>query len=824
MDGLLADLRYACRGVLKNPAFAAVAIAALALGIGANAAIFSVVNGVLLQPLPYPEPERLTRLCRTYPQGEGCAISVPKFMTWRRAQSFDGMTAYDFAGPGLNLSGGDRPEQVRGIHASADYFRVLGQSPAIGRTFTADEDRPGGPHVAILSHTIWATRLGNDPAIVGKTIAINGEPHTVIGILPERFHPDPSGIDIFLPLQADPNSANQGHFLSVAARLKPGVTLDAARAEMALLGNEFRRANPRWMDKTESVGVQTMQELAVKDTRPALLILLGAVALVLLIACANVANLLLARSAARQKEIAIRAAIGAARIDIIRQVLVESVLLSSLGAVAGLVLGVWGARVLIALSPGDLPRAADLANAPLLTSMLDWRLLAFTVGAALFTGILFGLAPALHLAGANLGLALKEGGDRGSTGVRIGRTRGALVIAEMSLAVVLLVGALLLIRTFVGLRAINPGFDPRNVLLLEASLAGSKYSTARQVESLTRQVTSRINALPGVQSSAMSLSVPTFQSFDLPFRIEGRPLSGDSMFHGDEQWRFGSPDYFRTLAIPLQRGRLFTEADTGGATPVAIVNAAFAKKYWPDADAIGQQMTIGKGLGPEFEDPVRVIVGVVSNVRENGLDQGEPPVMYLPAAQVSDTLVKLGNTVIPMTWMVRTAANPLSLTASVQREFLAVDGQLAIAHVRTLEQAIGESIARQSFNMLLLTIFGAIAVLLAAIGIYGLMSYSVEQGTHEIGVRLALGAARGDILALIVGRGMRLAAVGVVVGALAAIGATRVLSRMLFGVRATDPISYAAVVAALAAIAFAACYVPARRAMRLDPIIAMRQE
>jgi predicted permease len=322
----------------------------------------------------------------------------------------------------------------------------------------------------------------------------------------------------------------------------------------------------------------------------------------------------------------------------------------------------------------------------------------------------------------------------------------------------------------------------------------------------------------------LSLSVPTFQSFDLPFRIEGRPLNGDAMFHGDEQWRFGSPAYFRTLGIPLQRGRLFTEGDTGGTTPVVIINAAMAKKYWPDADAIGQQMTIGKGLGPEFEDPVRVIVGVVGNVRENGLDQGEPPVMYLPAAQVSDTLVKLGNTVIPMTWMVRTAANPLALTPSVQREFLAVDGQLAIAHVRTLEQAVGESIARQSFNMLLLTIFGAIAVLLAAIGIYGLMSYSVEQGTHEIGVRLALGAARRDILALIVGRGMRLAAIGVVVGALAAFGATRVLSRMLFGVRATDPVSYAAVVAALAAIAFVACYLPARRAMRLDPIIAMRQE
>jgi predicted permease len=816
-------LRYAFRILIKNPGFSAVAIAALALGIGANAAIFSVVNGVLLQPLPYPEPERLMRLCRQYPNGQGCAVSIPKFMTWRRAQTFDAMTAYDFAGPGLNVSGGDRPEQVRGIHVSADYFRVFGTVPAIGRTFAADEDRPGAAHVAVLAHSLWATRFGGDARIVGTAIVLNGEPYTIVGILSDRFRPDPKA-DVFIPLQPDPNSANQGHFLSVAARLKPGVTIDAARAEMKLLGDDFRRANPRWMDQAELVGVETMQELAVRDARPALLVLLGAVALVLLIACANVANLLLARSAARQKEIAIRAAIGASRGDIIRQVLVESVLLSSIGAVVGLVIGIWGAHALLALSPGDLPRAADFADASLVRSILDWRLLGFTAAIGVLTGVLFGLAPALHLARANLGLALKEGGDRGSTGVRVGRTRGMLVVAEMSLAVVLLVGALLLIRTFAGLRAVNPGFNPTNVLTVETSLAGAKYATTRQVESLTRQVTARINALPGVQASALALSLPTFPSFDLPFRIEGRPLAGDSQFHGDEPWRFGSPDYFRTLGIPLQRGRLFTDADTGGASPVLIVNAAMARQYWPDGDAIGQQITIGKGLGPEFDDATRQIVGIVGDVREIGLNSPAPAVMYLPAAQVPDALTRVGNAVLPITWVVRAAANPLALTPSIQREFLAVDSQLAIAHVRTMEQALSESIARQSFNMLLLTIFGAIALLLAAIGIYGLMSYSVEQGAHEIGVRLALGAARRDILTLIVGRGMRLVAIGVVVGAVAAIGATRVLSRMLFGVRSTDPATYALVAGALAAIAFVACYLPARRAMRLDPIMAMRQE
>jgi predicted permease len=819
MAHLLSNFRYACRLLIKNPGFTTVAVAALTLGIGANAAIFSVVNAVLLQPLPYPEPERLMRLCRQYPNGEGCAISIPKFTTWRRAQSFDGMTAYDFAGPGLNLSGGDRPEQVRGIHVSADYFRVFGTAPAIGRTFTAEEDRPGGPHVAVLAHSLWAARFGSDPSMIGRGIPLNGEPYTVIGVLPERFRADPKA-DVFIPLQADPNSANQGHFLNVAARLKRGVTIDAARAEMKLLGDEFRRANPRWMGPTEHVGVTAMQELAVRNARPALLVLLGAVALVLLIACANVANLLLARSAARQKEMAIRAAIGAGRGDIIRQVLVESVLLSMAGTAAGLLIGVWGARALLALSPGDLPRAADLAEA----GLLDWRLLAFTAAVGLLTGVLFGLAPALHLARANLGAALKEGGDRGSTGVRVGRTRGVLVVAEMSLACVLLVGALLLIRTFAGLRSVNPGFDPRNVLTLETSLGGAKYATSKQVEALTRQVTARINALPGAQASALALSLPPFPSFDLPFRIEGRPLAGDSQFHGDEHWRFGSPGYFQALGIPLQRGRVFTESDTGGAPPVLIVNAAMARKYWPKGDAIGQQLTIGKGLGPEFDDATRQIVGIVGNVHETGLDQGVPPVMYLPAAQVPDAIIRLSNAVLPMTWIVRTASNPSAFAPSVERAFREVDAQLAISHVRTLEQAIGESMARQSFNMLLLTIFGAIAVTLAAIGIYGLMSYSVEQGTHEIGVRLALGAARRDIVAMVVGRGMRLAAIGVVVGAIAAIGATRLLSRMLFGVRPTDPATYATVVGVLAAIAFVACYLPARRAMRVDPIIAMRQE
>jgi putative ABC transport system permease protein len=822
MGRLFADVRYAMRTLINQPAFSAVAIAALALGIGANTAIFSVVNGVLLQPLPYPAPERLVRLVRQFPAGTGSSTSITKFMVWRRAQSFDAVAASDFAGPGLNVSGGDRPEQVRGIHVSAGYFAVYGVSASIGRTFTTDEDRPGGAQVAVLSHALWSTRFGGDAGVIGRTIVLNGEPYTAIGVLAAQFRSDPPA-DVFIPLQADPNSANQGNFLRTAARLKAGTSIEVARAEMTRLGDDFRRVNPRWMGQNETVGVVRMQEFAVRDVRPALLTLLAAVALVLLIACANVANLLLARSAARQKEIAVRAAIGATRGQIVRQVLTESVLLAGVGALVGSVLGVWGARALLALSPGDLPRAADLAGAPLMHSILDWRLLAFTAGVSVLTGVLFGLAPALHLARADLGPALKEGGERGSTGVSVGRTRGAFVMAEMALAVVLLVGALLLIRTFVGLRAVHGGFNPANVLTLQTSMGGAKYQTTTKVAALVRQVTTLVEAIPGVQASAVTIALPTTPGTDLPFKVEGRALAGDSQFHGDEQYRFVSPEYFRALSIPLQRGRGFTDRDVAGAPPVLIVNAAMATKYWPGGDVLGQQITIGRGLGPEFEDATRTIVGVVGDVRENGLDQPAPPAMYIPHAQLPDAMTHLANALIPMTWVIRATGNPAALAPSVQRALLAVDAHLPVANVRTMEQVVGESIARQNFNMVLLTIFGVIALLLAAIGIYGVMSYSVEQGAHEIGVRLALGAERRDILALIVGRGMRLAIIGVALGVAAAFGGARVLSKMLFGVGSTDPSTYVAVVATLGTIAFFACYLPALRATRLDPIIAMRQ-
>jgi putative ABC transport system permease protein len=816
-------LRQAVRVLLKNPRFSLVAIAALALGIGANAAIFSVVNAVLLRPLPYHDPDRLVQACRQYPNGRGCAISIPKYFAWKPATAFQAVAAYDFAGPGMNIGGGDRPEQVQGIHVSADYFNVFGASPFLGRTFSADEDRPGGSNVVVLTHRLWSSHFGSDPQLIGRPVVINGDPHVVVGVLSARFQPSPDA-DLFLPLKADSNSTNQGHFLSVAARLKPGMTFEQARAEVRVLGEAFRKANPRWMGSNEQATVVPMQDLVVENVRPALLILLGAVGLVLLIACANVASLLLARAAGRQKEIAIRAAIGAGRGLIVRQLLVESLLLATVGAVVGSIAGVAGARALIALSPGNLPRATELAQSSFAGAMLDWRLLAFTLILSVATGLLFGLAPALHLSRTDLGATLKEGGGRGASGVRATRTRGALVVAEIALALVLLVGATLLIRTFVGLRQVQPGFDPHQVLTMKTSLAGSKYASTRDVERLTREVTQRIDTLPGVVTSATAITLPTEDSTDLPFVIEGRALKTGEMYHGDEQYRKVSANYFKALAIPLVRGRLFDLRDTTGTTPVVIINAAMAKRHWPNQDPIGQRLNIGKGLGPEFEDATREIVGIVGDVREGGLDQPVPPVMYVPNGQIPDGLTKLANAVLPASWIVRAASTASSLTGQIQKEFLAVDPLLAISNVRTMDQVIGASIARQNFNMVLLTIFGITALALAAIGIYGLMSYSVEQSTHDIGVRLALGAERRDILSLVVVRGMRLAAIGLVVGVAAAAGAVRVLSGMLFGVRPLDPATFAVVFGTLAVTAFLACYLPARRAMAVDPIIALRAE
>ena len=819
MDSVLKDIRQAGRMLAKSPGFTIVAIATLALGIGANTAIFSVVNSVLLQPLPYSQPDRLVRLGLKFPNGNGYTVSIPKFMAWKEnVQAFQSICAYDFSGPGLNISGGSMPEQVKGIHVSADFFQVFSAKPVIGRVFSPSDDRPGGPKLAVMSHGLWVRRFGSDPNAIGRIVVLNGEPYTVVGVLAPSFRSYPPS-DIYLPLQADPNSTNQGHYLSAAARLKPGVTLESANAQMKVAAERFRHANPNAIGKEESAIAVPFQESMVGNVKQPLMILLGAVGLVLLIACANVANLLLARATHRTREIAIRSALGAGRWRIVRQLLTESVVLAVAGGVAGLIIGAWGARALMALAPANLPRAAEFSTA----ALIDWRILVFTLAVALITGILFGFLPALQISRTDVNSTLKEGGSRSGTG-RHHFGGNALVVIETALALMLLIGAALLIRTFASLRDVNAGFNPSHVLSFETSLGGSKYSTTAAVDLLTKEVVRRVDTVPGVIAVANVPFLPLEGGFGLGFDIVGRPLKPGERGTGGAAWMYVSESYFKTLGIPLERGRVFNQRDTGGSPPVVIINHAFAKKYWPKGDSLGHSIEIGKGMGPDFAEGPREVVGIVGDVKEGGLGNPAPEVMYIPLPQVKDSFMTLNNKIIPMTWVVKTAVDPLTLSAAVKKQVLAADGQLAVAHVRSLDQVVSESTARQSFNMTLLTMFAGIALLLAAIGIYGMLSYSVQQRSQEIGIRMALGARGNDVLRMVVGQGMKLAVIGILIGVAGALALSRLLTALLFGVKSYDPVTFIAISLLLAVIALLACWIPARRATRVDPLVALRYE
>jgi len=819
---LVADLKYALRSMRRNASVSAIAIAALTIGIGANTAIFTVVDAVLLQPLPYPQPDRLMKLGRQFRGDVGWSNSVPKYMAWRQNDVFDAIAVYDFGALAMNVGTANPPQPVQAIHVSADYFKVFGTTPIAGRTFSSDEDLPHGPAVAVISEGLWQSHFGGTRDVLGRAMLLNGIPYAVVGILPNGFHADPEA-DVWIPMQADPNSTNQGHYLNVAGRLKPGITLAAARAHMAVVGDRFRQANPKWMDREEGVAVVPMREATTGDVRTALWVLLGAVALVLLIACANVANLLLARAAGRQRELAIRSAIGASRSRVVRQLLTESVVLAGCGGLLGLAVGAWGVRGLLLLVPGNLPRVTDAVTGKLLIPAIDWRVAAFTVGLAFVTGIGFGLVPALQTSKLDLASMLKEASGRSGTGVRHKRIRSALVVIETALALVLLVGAALLIRSFVGLRSVNSGLDAQNVMTFQTSLAGTAYTTTATVSDFSTRVVRRLETVPGVERAASMIALPVETGIDLPFNIVGKPPArGD--YNGDEQWWSVSPHYFDVFKIPLVRGRRFGDGDTGAAPRVVIINDAMAKKYWPTGDAIGQLIVIGKGLGPQFEEPPREIVGIVGNVRENGLNNAGIGVMYIPQSQMTEGLTALANSVIPLSWAIRTAIDPSLLRAAVDRELRGVDGQITIARPRTMEQVLSGAVARQNFNMVLLSIFAGAALVLAAIGLYGLMSYSVEQRTQEIGIRMALGADRGTMLRAVLREGMVLATIGVVLGLALSYCLTRVLASLLFGVSASDPIAFVVVAGLLTLVAAAAAFLPARRATAVDPAIALRHE
>jgi putative ABC transport system permease protein len=821
METLLQNLRYAFRTLRNSPGFAAVAILTLALGIGANTAIFSVVNAVLLQPLSYPNPDRLVELELTSPQGNGDVTSIPKFNVWReQTDVFDSVAAYDFSGPGINLTGGDRPELIKGIHVSADYFRVFGAPVALGRTFTPEEDRPGGPAVVVISNGLWRNRFGGDPGILNRTIDLGQEPYTIIGVLGPTYTGDPKS-DIWMPLKPDPNSVDQGHYLRATARMKPDVSLAQAQAAMKHAADEFNRKFPgsTVMGPGASFTAIPLRDSVIGDVRFGLLLLFGAVGFVLLIACANVANLLMARATIRRREIAIRSALGAGRARLMWQLLTESLLLSLAGGVLGLGLGYVGVRALLAINPSDIPRVGEQGA----SVALDWRVLVFTLLASILTGILFGLLPALSTSRSDINSTLRESGARSGTGLRHNKARAVLVITEMALALVLLVGAALLIRTFGALRGVNPGFDARNVLLMEMSLNGGRFEKATGVDQLEREGRRRIESLPGVTAAAITCCVPLEGGFGLPFTIEGRPLT-NGPYHGGATWLTMSPHYFDVFRIPLVSGRVFTDQDNGAAERVVVINQALAKEYWPKGDALGARISIGKGVGPEFDEPPRQIVGIVADVREGALSRPPDQIMYVPFAQVNDGVIALNNRIVPVTWAVRTKLQPFSLSADVQRELREASDGLPVAHVRSMQQVVGESTARNDFYMTLLTIFAGVALLLAAIGVYGLMAYSVQQRTQEIGVRMALGASPQQVRRMVVTQGMQLALVGVVIGVGSALGLTRLMSSLLYGVKPWDPATILLVAVLLSGVTLLATYLPARRASRVDPMVALRYE
>ena len=804
--------------LLRTPGFAITAIVALALGIGANTAIFTVVNKVLLEPLSFPDPGRIVLLGGHTPNGNFYAANVPFFVVWnQQTQVFDAVAAYNPGGPGVNLTSGDRPEQLHGVRASAGYFPVFGVPMQMGRPFTAEEDRPGGPKLAVISYGLWRSHFGSDRAIVGKTIDLGGDPYTVTGVIGPSFHPD-YPVDIILPFQADPNTTDQSFYFQAAARLKPGATMAMANTALQVAAGQFRKKFPA-MGPNETFIAVPMQQVVVSGARLSLLVLFGAVSFVLLIACANVANLLLVRATIRRREIAIRAALGAGRRRIISQLLTESVLLSLLGGAIGLFIGYAGVRALLSINPGDIPligrHGADVT--------LDWRVLVFTILIALVTGVLFGLIPALTASRSDLNVTLRESGARSGSGLRQNKARSLLVITEMALALVLLVGATLLIRTFAALRSVDPGFNTHNVLTMNMSITGPRFEKTAAVAELVEEARRQVEAIPGVEAMSTTCCLPLQGGLGLPFSVEGRPHT-QGPNDGGAGYDIVSPEYFTVFRIPLLRGRMFTIHDDAGAPGVVLISESMAHQYWSKGGAIGARITIGKGVGPEFAEPARQIIGVVGDARNGGLDSDPPPIMYIPVAQVPDGVTALNSRISPLHFAIRTKIPPFSLSEEIEKALRDASSGLPVGNVESMDQIDAESTASTNFNMTLLTLFAGLALALAAIGIYGLMAYSVQQRTREIGIRIALGASSQSVGRMIVRQGMSLVLVGVVIGVAAALALSRYMATLIYGVKTWDPTTFLSVVVVLTVVALAATYFPARRASRVDPIVALRYE
>jgi putative ABC transport system permease protein len=816
-ESFFKDLKHSLRMFAQSRAFTAAAIAALTLGIGANTAIFSVVNAVLLRPVSFPDPDTLVAF--TAPGSSGPGVSPAQFAHYRQQTSVtQDVSAYRTGV--VNYTGGSFPEQLRSGQVSADFFRLFGARPALGRTFSPEEDLPTGDRVAVLSNRLWMSRFNSDPNVIGKTISLSGDSYNIIGVLGEfsfdDFGPTPQ---VWIPFKLDPNAKDQGHYFRAAGRLKPGVSLDQAKARMKLSAEDYKRAFPNSLGKTGTFTVEPIRDVLVSNVRSSLLVLGGAVTFVLLIACANVANLLLVRATGRRREIAIRAAIGGTRGRIIRQLLTESVVLSIAGGILGLLLGVLGIRTLLAVNTAGLPRVG--LDGALVG--VDWRVVTFTVAVSLGTGILFGLIPALQSSKTDLTTTLKESSGRSGTGFRQNKARSVLVVVEVALALVLLIGSALLIRTAMALGHVDPGFDASHVLTMRMSLTGPRFLKSEGVEQIVRDGVERLKSVPGVLNASATCCVPLQGGYGLPFIVIGRPLT-DGPFHGGGSWVTVSPGYFDVFKIPLKRGRQFTERDNSSSTGVVIINEAMARQFWPKADPLNDRLVIGRSVMREFKDePDRQIIGVVGDTRAGGLNNDPNPTMYIPQAQVPDAANALNVSLTPIAWVVRVQGEPHLVSAPVQEQLRQATG-LPVTDVRTMSEVVSLSTSRERFNMWLMTVFGVSALLLAAIGIYGLMAYSVEQRTQEIGIRLALGAQGSQVKNMVVLQGMRLAIIGVVIGVGVSLYLARLIASFLFGVTARDPLVFIGVPLLLTLVSLFAVWFPARRASRVDPMVALRYE
>src|SRR5262245_31567175 len=819
METFLQDFKQSLRMFAKSPAFTLAAVAALTLGIGVNTAIFSVVNAVLLRPVSFPDPDRLVVFMNMNQNGQGGPAASPaKFQHYREQKAVvQDVSAYRTGV--VNYTGVGVPEQLRSGQVSADFFRLFGAPVVLGRTFTAEEDLPDRPKVAILSSRFWTSRFNADPDIIGKPISLSGDTYTIVGVLGE-FHFEDFGPapQVWVPFQLDPYTKDQGHYFQAGGRLKPGVTLEQAQARLKLSTAEYTQKFPNALGPNQTFSVQPFREMIVRNVKTLLLVMAGAVSFVLLIACANVANLLLARATGRRREIAIRAAIGGSRGRIIRQLMTESVVLSTAGGSLGLLLGLVGIRALLAISTAGLPRVGVDGAAV----GLDGRVLAFTIAVALGTGILFGLIPALQSSKADLTTTLKESSGRSGTGFRQNKARSLLVVAEVALALVLLIGSALLIRTAVALAHVDPGFDASNVLTMRMSLTGPRFEKSETVSQMVRDGVERLRALPGVVNASATCCVPLEGGYGLPFKIVGR--KSDGPFDGGGSWNTVSAGYFEVFKIPVKQGRTFTDRDDSHAPGVVIINESMAKEFWPKSSPIGERLIIGRGIMREFADePERQIIGVVADSRDNGLNSDPGPKMFIPQAQLPDLANALNVRLTPLAWVVRTQMEPHSLSSAIQEQLRQATG-LPVTDVRSMGEVVSLSTARERFNMWLMTVFGVSALLLAAIGVYGLMAYSVEQRTQEIGIRLALGAQTAQVKNMVVLQGMRLALIGVVIGVAVGLGLARYIATFLYGVTARDPIVFVGVPILLSIVALLAVWIPARRASHVDPIIALRYE